>query len=107
MSAVAALTQIPSQIFSVGATAAGASSLALSGKATAPEFGSVLSGAIHQVEQLQQSAAKTVEGMLSGDGTDIHTAMIATERADLAFETTLAFRNKAVAAYQQMMNLQF
>jgi flagellar hook-basal body complex protein FliE len=102
MSVVAALSQIQSQISSAGAAA-----LSTGGTNAVPEFGSVLSGAIQQVEQLQKSAAKTVEGLLSGDGTDIHTAMIATERADLAFETTLAIRNKAVAAYQQMMNLQF
>jgi flagellar hook-basal body complex protein FliE len=102
MSTVAALSQIQPQIASAGAAA-----LPAGGTNAVPEFGSVLSGAIHQVEQLQQGAAKTVEGLLSGDGTDIHTAMIATERADLAFETTLAIRNKAVAAYQQMMNMQF
>ena len=44
---------------------------------------------------------------MAGNGTDIHTAMIATQKADLAFEMALAFRNKAVGAYQQMMSTQF
>ena len=39
---------------------------------------------------------------MAGNGTDIHTAMIATQKADLAFEMALAFRNKAVGAYQQL-----
>jgi flagellar hook-basal body complex protein FliE len=33
--------------------------------------------------------------------------MIATQKADLAFEMALAFRNKAVGAYQQLMSTQF
>jgi flagellar hook-basal body complex protein FliE len=33
--------------------------------------------------------------------------MIATQKADMAFELTLQVRNKAVAAYQQMMGMQF
>jgi flagellar hook-basal body complex protein FliE len=33
--------------------------------------------------------------------------MIATEKANLGFEMMLAFRNKAVAAYQQLMGMQF
>jgi flagellar hook-basal body complex protein FliE len=102
MSAIAAISQIQSQL-----TPSSVGALSSAGAAAAPDFGSVLSGAIEQVQQLQQGAAKSVEGLLSGDGTDIHTAMIATEKADLAFETTLAIRNKAVAAYQQLMNLQF
>jgi flagellar hook-basal body complex protein FliE len=48
-----------------------------------------------------------VTGMLAGDGVDIHDAMIATQKADMAFELALAVRNKAVAAYQQVMGMQF
>jgi flagellar hook-basal body complex protein FliE len=48
-----------------------------------------------------------VDGLMTGNGTDVHTAMIATQKADLAFEMALAFRNKAVGAYQQLMSTQF
>jgi flagellar hook-basal body complex protein FliE len=44
---------------------------------------------------------------LNGKGVEIHDAMIATQKADMAFELTLQVRNKAVAAYQQMMGMQF
>ena len=33
--------------------------------------------------------------------------MIATQKADITFELALQVRNKAVAAYQQMMGMQF
>ena len=54
-----------------------------------------------------RKAAQAVTGLLSGQGVEIHDAMIATEKADMAFELALQVRNKAVGAYQQMMGMQF
>jgi len=73
----------------------------------ASPFGDLLKTAVSGVDQLQQQAANAVTGMLEGSGADIHEAMIATQKADMAFELTLAVRNKAVAAYQQVMGMQF
>lgn len=70
-------------------------------------FGNMLRDAIGSVQNLETQAAQATEGLLRGDGVDIHTAMIATQKADLAFEMALSVRNKAVAAYQQIMNMQF
>ncbi len=70
-------------------------------------FAGLLQEAIGKTQQLETSAANAVTGLLSGQGVDVHTAMIATEKANLGFEMMLAFRNKAVAAYQQLMGLQF
>lgn len=70
-------------------------------------FAGLFQEAIQKTQQLETDAANTVTGLLSGQGVDIHTAMIATEKSDLGFEMMLAFRNKAVAAYQQLMQLQF
>jgi flagellar hook-basal body complex protein FliE len=62
---------------------------------------------VEQTSALDQKASETVTGLLSGQGVDIHEAMIATQKADMAFELALQVRNKAVAAYQQMMGMQF
>jgi flagellar hook-basal body complex protein FliE len=70
-------------------------------------FAGLLQDAIGKTQQLETNAASTVTGLLSGQGVDVHTAMIATEKANLGFEMMLAFRNKAVAAYQQLMGMQF
>lgn len=70
-------------------------------------FAGLLQDAIGKTQQLETNAASAVSGLLSGQGVDVHTAMIATEKANLGFEMMLAFRNKAVAAYQQLMGLQF
>ncbi len=70
-------------------------------------FSGLFQDAVQKTQQLETNAANTVTGLLSGQGVDVHTAMIATEKSDLGFEMMLAFRNKAVSAYQQLMQLQF
>ncbi len=70
-------------------------------------FAGLFQDAVQKTQQLETNAANTVTGLLSGQGVDVHTAMIATEKSDLGFEMMLAFRNKAVSAYQQLMQLQF
>jgi flagellar hook-basal body complex protein FliE len=59
------------------------------------------------VSQLEEQASKAVTGLMSGTGVDVHRAMIATEKASMAFELSLAVRNKAVQAYQSVIGMQF
>ncbi|HEX6771113.1 MAG TPA: flagellar hook-basal body complex protein FliE [Acidobacteriaceae bacterium] len=70
-------------------------------------FATLMRNAMQQMQHLETNATQAVDGLMAGNGTDIHTAMIATQKADLAFEMALAFRNKAVGAYQQLMSTQF
>jgi flagellar hook-basal body complex protein FliE len=70
-------------------------------------FAALMRNAMQQMQRLETNATQAVDGLMAGNGTDIHTAMIATQKADLAFEMALAFRNKAVGAYQQLMSTQF
>jgi flagellar hook-basal body complex protein FliE len=70
-------------------------------------FAALMRNAMQQMQTLESKATQAVDGLMAGNGTDIHTAMIATQKADLAFEMALAFRNKAVSAYQQLMSTQF
>ena len=69
-------------------------------------FRGVLEGTIQKVEQTRSQASQAVEGFLSGDGQELHTAILATQRADLAFELGLQVRNKVVSAYQEIMRMQ-
>jgi len=75
-------------------------------KATMP-FSDLLTDAVGEVNVLEAQAQSAVTGLISGTGVDVHTAMIATEKASMAFELSLAVRNKAVQAYQQVMSMQF
>src|SRR6476660_6042186 len=88
----------------LGSTSAAASTAA--NQPTTP-FAGMFRSMVEQTNALDQKASETVSGLLSGQGVDIHEAMIATQKADMAFELTLQVRNKAVAAYQQMMGMQF
>jgi flagellar hook-basal body complex protein FliE len=45
--------------------------------------------------------------MLSGNGQDIHSTMIAVQKADLAFELMVEMRNKIVSAYQEISRIPF
>jgi flagellar hook-basal body complex protein FliE len=70
-------------------------------------FGGMLRSMMEQTSALDAKASDAVSGLLSGKGVEIHDAMIATQKADMAFELALQVRNKAVGAYQQMMGMQF
>lgn len=75
--------------------------------APASPFAGVFQGLVKETGELNQKAQQAVTGLLSGTGVDVHEAMIATQKADIAFELALQVRNKAVGAYQQMMAMQF
>jgi flagellar hook-basal body complex protein FliE len=89
----------PAQLSQISGTPA-------AGQPGAP-FAALMRNAMQQMQTLESSASQAVDGLMTGNGTDVHTAMIATQKADLAFEMALAFRNKAVGAYQQLMGTQF
>ena len=78
----------------------GAQPLAGANAAQAAPFSDLLSDAVGQVNTLEDQARTAVEGLMTGTGVDVHSAMIATEKASMAFEMALAVRNKAVQAYQ-------
>ena len=86
---------------------AAAAGSAGAGAAGASPFGDLLKNAVAGVDGLEQQASAAVEGLMQGTGVDVHEAMIATQKADMSFELALAVRNKAVAAYQQVMGMQF
>ncbi len=83
-----------------------ATSTSGSGAASTP-FSELLTDAVGQVDQLEAQAHTAVAGLMTGSGVDVHQAMIATEKANMAFELALAVRNKAVQAYQQVIGMQF
>jgi flagellar hook-basal body complex protein FliE len=70
-------------------------------------FGDLLTDAVGQVSKLEDQAQTAVSGLMTGSGVDVHQAMIATQKASMAFELALAVRNKAVQAYQSVIGMQF
>lgn len=70
-------------------------------------FGDLLKDAVGKVNQLETEARTAVDGLMTGTGVDVHQAMIASEKASMAFELALAVRNKAIQSYQSVMSMQF
>jgi flagellar hook-basal body complex protein FliE len=106
---LAAMNAVAS-IFGAGTSSIGAAGLPSGSEnvaATPAPFADLMSDAIGQVDQLEDQAQSAVSGLMTGSGVDVHQAMIATEKASMAFELALAVRNKAVQAYQSVMGMQF
>ena len=70
-------------------------------------FESVLKNAVSGVEQLHTNAQEQVTQLAKGDRQDIHSVMIAVEKADVAFQLMMQVRNKIVNAYQEVSKMQF
>lgn len=71
------------------------------------EFSTLLKNAVEQVDTFQSQADKQVGELLGGGTTDVHSAMIAVEKADLSFQLMMQVRNKVVQAYQEVARMQF
>lgn len=70
------------------------------------DFQSILSSAIDSVQGLQNNASDAVHKFLTGENEELHTTVIATQKAEMAFELGLQVRNKVVDAYQEIMKMQ-
>ena len=70
-------------------------------------FVETLQNAMDQVQDAQGAATNKIAELMNGNGMDVHSAMIAVEKADLSFQLMMQVRNKIVAAYQEVSRLQF
>ncbi|MGH9756598.1 MAG: flagellar hook-basal body complex protein FliE [Candidatus Acidiferrales bacterium] len=71
------------------------------------DFSQTLDGVMNQVEGMQGDAQTKVQELLQGNGQDIHSAMIAVQKADLSFQLMMQVRNKIIQAYQTVSQMQF
>nr|WP_325176717.1 flagellar hook-basal body complex protein FliE [Paenibacillus alkalitolerans] len=72
----------------------------------AGSFGKTLAQALNQLEQQEQNVRVLNEGFVTGQGVDVHTLMIASEKAHLGLQLTVQVRNKVIEAYQEIMRTQ-
>lgn len=71
------------------------------------DFGQIFSNAIKEVDKLQVEAEKQIEGLTLGkEGVTTHGAMIALEKADIAFQLMSTIRSKIIRAYEDVMRTQ-
>ncbi len=69
-------------------------------------FSSVLTDALDQYQDLEGGNTVETLKLLSGNTDDLSSTMIAAEKAELALNLTISIRNKAISAYNTIMNMQ-
>ena len=77
------------------------------GSGNKSDFAEVLREGMRQIDQLQGDAEAKTEQLLKGDGQDVHSAMIAVQKAELSFQLMMQVRNKIVQAYQDVSRMAF
>lgn len=87
------------------ASVAGGGAAEAAGADGGPTFAQVLQNTLNQVAQLQATADQAAQQVATGQAQDLHTAMIAAEKATLALDLTVQVRNKVLEAYQEIMRL--
>jgi flagellar hook-basal body complex protein FliE len=75
-------------------------------KTQGPSFSQFLTSAIEQVNTQQNAADELTAQMAAGKAPDLHSVMIASEKATMSFQLGVQIRNKALEAYQEIMRMQ-
>lgn len=81
-------------------------SSANSAKAGEVDFKDLLSESMDKLNSIIQDSNAAGEALATGSIDDIHSAMIAAEKADLALQFTIQIRNKIIDAYNEIMHMQ-
>ena len=112
MSAIGALGAVGGVSGMTGVTGvsgvAGAGSTAAPGAAatSGPSFSNILSQGLDSLQSTQANADNLSVQAATGTLTNAHDLMIATTQAQLATQLTVALRNKAVDAFNEIMRMQ-
>ena len=69
-------------------------------------FSELLHNALTEVDNLQKISGVSSTKLTTGEITDLHSVMIAGEKANLALQLTVQVRNKVIEAYQEVMRMQ-
>jgi len=76
------------------------------GGADSGGFSNFLTRAVKEVDGKMQTAQAEQAKVLTGESTNLHQAMIASQEASVAFTLMVEVRNKLVESYQELMRMQ-
>jgi len=68
-------------------------------------FSNILNEAVQQVNDVEKTSSAEAQKCLSNE-TDLHSVMMALEKADLSFQMMMQVRDKIVQAYEEIMKFQ-
>ena len=71
------------------------------------DFGSTLDSALREVSRTEKAAQTLQKDFVAGaPGVSLEQTMVAVQKSQVAFQATLTVRNRLVAAYTDIMNMQ-
>lgn len=70
-------------------------------------FNNLLEKSIDSLTASQERANKGIEGLVSGQATDLHTIMEQSTEAQLQLELAIQVRNKLMEGYNDIKNMQY
>jgi flagellar hook-basal body complex protein FliE len=68
-------------------------------------FSDLLKQAMQEVSAAEHSAEQEARNLMTGEATDMHTAILAVQKADVSFQMMMAVRSKLISAYQEVMRM--
>ncbi len=69
-------------------------------------FGEYLSDSLKKVNELELESERMNEALATGRIEDVSQVVVAAQKAEIALQLTLQLRNRATAAYQEIMRMQ-
>lgn len=75
------------------------------GELPGDSFRDLLLKSLNQVNELQQDATTAIEDLQTGKRNDLETVLMATAKADTAFQMLLSVRNKVMDAYEELKQI--
>jgi len=73
---------------------------------TKTSFAEILKESINKVTELEKEADNEIQKLAKMETQDLHSTMIAIEKADLTFQMMMQIRNKIINAYEEIMRMQ-
>lgn len=75
-------------------------------KEDSTSFSDIFGDLLDNVKETEAQATAENEALLTGQSDDIHSAMIAAQKAEVAVSLAVQVRNKVVSAYNEVMGMQ-
>ncbi len=73
---------------------------------TGPSFAEAINDALREAQDIQNNAEKAIQAFANGEVKDIHTVVLAMEKADMSLQTLMQVRNKLLTAYEEISRMQ-
>ena len=68
-------------------------------------FGDMLKQALQDVSEAQAQSEGEARNLMTGQGADMHSAILAVQKADVSFQMMMAVRSKLIVAYREVMRM--